>query len=156
MSVCYIPAGDHSITSDEIEEMDDLCQDGFFSAERFKISSAWASPTGTEDSEAASGRRLVLFTALAAIVFGAVHLLAWNSVFPSYAEKILWRVSSFITMFGPLATLGVVLIAVDIENWVDNVFYFIVVLLSIIFCVCCASQIIVLSSPRRVCRNLDS
>ncbi|KAI0059825.1 hypothetical protein BV25DRAFT_1026523 [Artomyces pyxidatus] len=30
----------------------------------------------------------------AAMVFGAVHCAAWNSVFPSRAEKMIWRVSS--------------------------------------------------------------
>jgi len=31
------------------------------------------------------------------LVFGGVHLAAWNSSFPTYAEQILWRISSTIT-----------------------------------------------------------
>ncbi|KAF2258852.1 hypothetical protein CC78DRAFT_593600 [Lojkania enalia] len=31
------------------------------------------------------------------LVFGGVHLAAWNSSFPSYAERVLWQISSTIT-----------------------------------------------------------
>lgn len=29
-----------------------------------------------------------------AIVFGAIHCIAWSFVFPSHAEKLLWRISA--------------------------------------------------------------
>ena len=31
------------------------------------------------------------------LVYGGVHLAAWNRPFPSYAERILWQISSSIT-----------------------------------------------------------
>lgn len=30
------------------------------------------------------------------LVFGGVHPAAWNSSFPSYAERVLWQISSTI------------------------------------------------------------
>jgi hypothetical protein len=32
---------------------------------------------------------------LSGIVFGGIHLLAWDFIFPSYVEKIFWKVASF-------------------------------------------------------------
>lgn len=39
---------------------------------------------------------------LGGAVFGGVHLVAWKLVFPTPIEQILWRISSLITMLGPL------------------------------------------------------
>ncbi|PGH11108.1 hypothetical protein AJ79_05053 [Helicocarpus griseus UAMH5409] len=44
----------------------------------------------------------VYLTGIAAIVFGSIHFLAWNSVFPTQAERLLWSISAFITALGPL------------------------------------------------------
>lgn len=44
-----------------------------------------------------------------AAVFGGIHLVAWNFVFPTVAEQTLWRVSSLITLLVPLATILVTL-----------------------------------------------
>ncbi len=38
-----------------------------------------------------------LFIALVGLIYGGVHLAAWNYRFPSQAEKILWQVASLIT-----------------------------------------------------------
>ncbi|KAF8855012.1 hypothetical protein BDZ45DRAFT_805329 [Acephala macrosclerotiorum] len=47
------------------------------------------------------GRRQVwkegLRVSFVGLVFGGVHLAAWNSVFPSFAEMILWKISATIT-----------------------------------------------------------
>lgn len=42
-----------------------------------------------------------------AAVFGGAHLVAWNFVFPTALERILWRTSSLITMLSPLVVLVV-------------------------------------------------
>lgn len=42
---------------------------------------------------------------LAVMVFGAIHLAAWNFVFPSNAERIMWRVSSTAITGFPLFSL---------------------------------------------------
>jgi hypothetical protein len=78
---------------------------------------------------------------MAAVIFGAVHLLAWNSVFPSYAEKILWRVSSFVTMFGPLAALGAGSTLAKFHKG-NTALISILGLLSLIFCLCWAFVIV--------------
>lgn len=39
---------------------------------------------------------------LSAFVFGGLHLIAWNSPFPTEVEKWLWRASALITMLAPL------------------------------------------------------
>ncbi|KAJ6442904.1 hypothetical protein O9K51_04082 [Purpureocillium lavendulum] len=44
--------------------------------------------------------------AFGGVVFGGVHLLAWDMEFPTDIEHILWKVSSIITMFAP-ASYGV-------------------------------------------------
>jgi hypothetical protein len=35
---------------------------------------------------------------LVAFLYGGLHCLAWNSVFPSYVQQLLWRISSAIIM----------------------------------------------------------
>ncbi|KIJ12210.1 hypothetical protein PAXINDRAFT_101330 [Paxillus involutus ATCC 200175] len=35
------------------------------------------------------------------IVFGALHLIAWDFQFPSHAEKIMWRVASLVLIAAP-------------------------------------------------------
>jgi hypothetical protein len=43
--------------------------------------------------------------ALAVMIFGAIHLAAWNFAFPSQAEQILWRISSIVITVLPLFSL---------------------------------------------------
>ncbi|KAI0059852.1 hypothetical protein BV25DRAFT_1889281 [Artomyces pyxidatus] len=52
----------------------------------------------------------------AAMVFGAVHCLAWNYAFPSHAEKIIWRVSSLAIVALPVAILVSMLLAMMISR----------------------------------------
>jgi len=42
-------------------------------------------------------RKQSLAISFVGLVFGGVHLAAWNSSFPSYAERVLWQISSTIT-----------------------------------------------------------
>jgi hypothetical protein len=47
--------------------------------------------------------RIVLFTTPAvAVVFGAIHCIAWRFAFPSDAERILWRVNSVVITSTPI------------------------------------------------------
>ena len=34
-------------------------------------------------------------------VFGGLHLLAWNFIYPSHAEKLIWRITSLIIILTP-------------------------------------------------------
>ncbi|KAE8167701.1 hypothetical protein BDV40DRAFT_252547 [Aspergillus tamarii] len=38
-----------------------------------------------------------------ALVFGCVHLFAWNFPFPTDVEKLIWRIASFLTALLPTA-----------------------------------------------------
>lgn len=42
-----------------------------------------------------------LAIALVATIFGGIHCVGWRFAFPSYTEKILWRVASLITSVIP-------------------------------------------------------
>lgn len=48
-----------------------------------------------------------LATSMGSLVFGAVHLAAWNFVFPTTIERWLWRISSLITTGLPLITMAI-------------------------------------------------
>lgn len=37
---------------------------------------------------------------LGAAIFGGLHLMAWNFIFPTVVERTLWRISSLVTMLG--------------------------------------------------------
>lgn len=64
----------------------------------------------------------------AAMVFGAVHCAAWHYVFPSHAEKLIWRVSSLAIVALPAAMLVPVLVLllwdfVDTSDFVDQLLF---------------------------------
>ncbi|KAK8123227.1 hypothetical protein PG984_011897 [Apiospora sp. TS-2023a] len=56
---------------------------------------------GTNDRWAAAPYWFI-GSAVGGLVFGGIHLLAWNFTFPSEAERVLWIISCFITALGPL------------------------------------------------------
>ncbi|KAI1086107.1 hypothetical protein F5B19DRAFT_480387 [Rostrohypoxylon terebratum] len=41
------------------------------------------------------------------LIFGSIHLFAWNSPFPTDIERILWISSSFITALCPLLSYAI-------------------------------------------------
>lgn len=51
----------------------------------------------------------IVLVAVGGAIFGAIHCVAWNFIFPNPAERILWRVSSILTLGTPIASLGIVL-----------------------------------------------
>jgi hypothetical protein len=63
-----------------------------------------------------SGRIILIATPAIAMVFGAIHCIAWPFEFPSEPERILWRVSSVIITSAPIfLALSVVLIGFDLH-----------------------------------------
>ncbi|OCL03652.1 hypothetical protein AOQ84DRAFT_302418, partial [Glonium stellatum] len=42
-------------------------------------------------------RRTALVIPLVGLIFGGLHLAAWNNKFPSYLEQLLWEISAVIT-----------------------------------------------------------
>lgn len=55
------------------------------------------------------GRLPLIFRlmAAAAFVFGGIHCLAWNFVFPSHPEAVLWRIASIGSAVIPIIQLGI-------------------------------------------------
>ena len=60
---------------------------------------------------------------LVAMVFGGIHCIAWSFSFPSPTEQLLWRISSIAITGIPLAVVGIVFIAVllDDDNPVETI-----------------------------------
>ncbi|KAI0057740.1 hypothetical protein BV25DRAFT_1919922 [Artomyces pyxidatus] len=52
----------------------------------------------------------------AAMVFGAVHCAAWNYVFPSHAQSLIWRVSSTAIVAVPGSMIGSTLLAFALDD----------------------------------------
>jgi len=54
-----------------------------------------------------------------AMIFGAIHCIAWSFIFPSHAEQALWRVCSTISVGVPASYLlvGVLVAYTDQDHW---------------------------------------
>ena len=62
----------------------------------------------------------LFFASFAAIIFSAIHIMAWNFFFPSKAEKILWRCSTVIatvSMLGFTMTMSLLLFPWRPQMW---------------------------------------
>lgn len=79
----------------------------------FTQKAPWTSTTAVHPIGNSIGNlELYAYTIAAAgsLVFGAVHLAAWNFAFPTTAERWLWRISSLITANLPLLFIPAVYI----------------------------------------------
>ena len=58
-------------------------------------------------------RSLGVFIAevVCAVIFGGIHLIAWNFIFPSHVEQIMWRVSATIVATIPIMWVFAALLA---------------------------------------------
>jgi hypothetical protein len=56
---------------------------------------------------------------LVAFLYGGLHCLAWNSVFPFYVQQLLWRISSVIIMAAGIPALVCYLLleVVEFRYW---------------------------------------
>jgi hypothetical protein len=55
-----------------------------------------------------------------AILFGAFHLIAWDFVFPTAIERVLWKLSTFITIFCPIGWFIVAFLTQDLGRSLSN------------------------------------
>ncbi|KAJ2978978.1 hypothetical protein NUW58_g7325 [Xylaria curta] len=62
---------------------------------------------------------LYVLTALTA-GFGSIHAVAWNFEFPTFIERLLWRVATVVSTVLPPATLLVIPLAQILVPWGDN------------------------------------
>lgn len=58
-------------------------------------------------NKAASTAWLLTGAVAGASMFGGIHLVAWNFIFPSVLERNLWRISSLLTLLIPLVDIAV-------------------------------------------------
>ena len=56
------------------------------------------------------------------ILFGCIHLIAWNFAFPTNTEQLLWRIAAIITTISPLLSVAVYHIGSS-SNLLRNVAY---------------------------------
>lgn len=68
----------------------------------------------TRPKVAKRDRSIFVVLVVVGTIFGAIHAVAWSFAFPTFAEKLLWRVSSLIITASP-AILFVLFVA-DMEN----------------------------------------
>ena len=59
-------------------------------------------------------------TGLVAVIFGAIHCIAWSFQFPSHMEQILWRVSAIAIICVPILFPLVGLFAFIDLPWLSN------------------------------------
>lgn len=85
-----------------------------------EFSSRTKLPTCIRDSAIAThggdGMYLAVTLGVGAMLFGCVHLIAWNFSFSSPVERLLWRTSSFITVFAPDLCLVGLMVAEKLEG----------------------------------------
>lgn len=55
-----------------------------------------------------------------AIIFGSIHCIAWSFKFPTYTEKLLWRISSLTITCLPVVTLVVGIVAALVSTRVQE------------------------------------
>ena len=58
-----------------------------------------------------------IITAVAPLIYGLVHLLAWNDHFPTTLESRLWRVSSVVVTFSGLVGVPLAALGGYLDNW---------------------------------------
>jgi hypothetical protein len=63
------------------------------------------------------------------VVFGGLHLLAWNYEFPTHVEKILWRASAIVTL-AAMPSMYIITLGADKFAQDDNIWFGIALVIS--------------------------
>jgi hypothetical protein len=71
--------------------------------------------SGINDSQTSWNRHIFI---VVAVVFGGVHCIPWDFYFPTFAEQLLWRIGSVITVATPIA----IPVALSIEDGILHKF----------------------------------
>jgi hypothetical protein len=61
-----------------------------------------------------------LIIAVVGLIYGGVHLAAWNDTFPSYAEKVLWQIAAIVTAIAWSAFVVQVALGNLLERFILN------------------------------------
>ncbi|UNI23456.1 hypothetical protein JDV02_009274 [Purpureocillium takamizusanense] len=105
MSPVYIRPN-RSCRAEDMETLARVSQDRFWGG-RFRNNAIANNtiPTIHLPSQYRGARTAVHFVAgagIAGVIFGSVHLVAWNMQFPTKTEEILWKVSALFTALAPV------------------------------------------------------
>jgi len=65
---------------------------------QMRVATFFASPISAPEST-----RIMLVTSIIGAVFGGIHCIGWNFVFPTHTETILWRISATVVTGIPFA-----------------------------------------------------
>jgi hypothetical protein len=85
-----------------------------------------------------SGSAEHLGVTLGSVVFGAVHIAAWNFVFPTLVERTLWRSSSIMCTAGMMSIMFLLFIIASANDWL---IYIMIVCLFIVFALYIAARL---------------
>jgi hypothetical protein len=104
----YIQAFRHP----SVDEMDQLSQAGPIQFWQFYdppggIEFNSHHPLGENDSGIESTLFALASMGVGALIFGSIHLFAWNLAFPTDAERVIWIIASFITALMPGALVAI-------------------------------------------------
>jgi hypothetical protein len=58
----------------------------------------------------------MMVTFLLSVPFGAVHLIAWNSEFPTQAERLGWHISCLLTIIVPFFIMATMMYGAEVER----------------------------------------
>jgi hypothetical protein len=76
------------------------------------------SPISNEDHIEEGGAKIILGFITGCVVFGALHIAAWNFIFPSRAEQIVWRATSlYCTNLFVFFVLALLTFSTKMENF---------------------------------------
>lgn len=112
------------VVAERFAEGDEVCRladlgPGYFGPPR---KSVWMNSTANKFVDS---RQSIYYSVLGAIVFGSVHLFAWNFTFPTPVERLTWRVCSSLTIGLPFLILltGLALNIIDEKIYVPTLLF---------------------------------
>lgn len=65
---------------------------------QMRVATFFASPISASEST-----KIMMTTSIIGAIFGGIHCIGWNFVFPTHTETILWRISSTVITGIPVA-----------------------------------------------------
>ena len=73
-------------------------------------------------------------TGLVAVIFGAIHCIAWSFQFPSHMEQMLWRISATVIICVPVLLPLVGLLGLVHLPWLSDKREVLTVVIAVILC----------------------
>jgi hypothetical protein len=86
----------------------------------FNPASSTSVPLFSSTHELSNRRLFVISLALVGAAFGAIHLAAWNALFPSAAEMWMWRSCSLVVAVIPLVLIWTMIFASVFDEYLSG------------------------------------